>query len=113
MQCNCSAAKMIVCTLPRGLASDVIKSLYERVELINIQHDTGRGIYSNHDTVNPIWQEIDMLSIIVSPEHADHAFCTLYELTQMHINHDRYIYQIHLPYATHFELPKLESHLLQ
>lgn len=112
MQCECSSAKMIVCTLPRGLASEVIKALYERVELINVQHDTGRGIYSNHDIVHPTWQEIDMLSIIVSPEHADHAFLTLYELTQMHMNHDRYIYQVHLPYATHFELPKLGFHPL-
>jgi hypothetical protein len=105
----CSAAKMIVCTLPRGMATDVMKALYERVELINIQHDTGRGIYSNHDIEHPVWQEVDMLSIIVSPEHADHVFLTLYELTQIQMNHDRYIYQVHLPVVTHFELPQLTA----
>lgn len=109
MKCDCAPAKMIVCTLPRGLASEVLKTLYERVELINIQHDTGRGIYSNHDIEHPVWQEIDMLSIIVSPEHVENAFLTLYELTQMHMNHDRYIYQVHLPYATPFALPNLEN----
>jgi hypothetical protein len=105
----CYPATMIVCTVPRGLGSAIIKTLYERIQIINIQHDTGRGIYGHHDLGHPEWQEIDMLNIIVHPEHSDETFRTLYELTDLHLSHGRYIYQAAIPCATEFSLPLMRE----
>jgi hypothetical protein len=109
MNQSCHTATMIVCTVPRGLGTSIVKMLYDRIEIINIQHDTGRGIYGHHDLHHPEWQEMDMLNIIVRPEYADDTFHALYELTDLHLSHGRYIYQVTIPCITEFSLPLISD----
>jgi hypothetical protein len=103
----CEPAKLIVCTLPQGLGADIITNLYEKSEIINIQHDTGRAQYA-HDTTNE-WQEIDMLTVIVKEAFADEVFKLIYELTNMYAEEGRYVYQAHLPAVTPFKLPLMRE----
>ena len=100
---GCTPAKLIVCTVPQGLGVEIVIQLYEKSEIINIQHNTARTQHaheSNHD-----WQEIDVLQVVVKKELADEVFNLMYQLTNLHAQEGRFIYQMHLPRVTPFKLP--------
>lgn len=99
----CTPAKLIICTVPQGIGAEIVVQLYEQSEVINIQHSTARAQYA-HDT-NHDWQEVDILQVFVTEALADEVFKLMYELTNLHGEEGRYIYQVHLPKVTPFKLP--------
>jgi hypothetical protein len=98
-----TSAKLLTCSVPQGFGAEIVIKLYEQSEVINIQHSTARAQYA-HDT-NHDWQEVDILQVFVEESFADDVFKLMYELTNLHAEEGRYVYQMHLPAITAFKLP--------
>ncbi len=103
-QTHCKTAKLIVCVLARGQSSTVLEALEESEaehvlasEYVSIRHQSG----------NMGWEEMDLLRVAVVPKYAESVFDRLYREAETEICEGAYMYQVDVPWITHFELPDI------
>lgn len=100
-------AKLIVCVMERGLANKVVETLYQKKHIVLSEslpvRSQGSTFLPNH------WVEMDMLKVLVMPQYVDDVFEFIFYEGQVSEIEGSYLFQMDVPWATHFELPTEES----
>ncbi|WP_024852074.1 hypothetical protein [Hydrogenovibrio kuenenii] len=104
---NLYQAKMIVCVMSRGLSNQVVEALYEKKHIVISEslpvRNQGSTMLQNR------WIEMDMLKVIVMPQYADDIFEFIFQQGKVAETEGSYMFQMNVPWATHFELPAEEA----
>lgn len=102
---HCQTAKVISCVMARGHGEFVVQALYQQKHILGIDYATGRN--QNLPMGVKEWQEVDMLTAIVSPEYADEVFYEMYHLAKVGETEGGMIFQTEQVISTDFTLPDL------
>lgn len=104
---NLYQAKLIVCVMRRGFASEIVEALSKNNRMVISEtqavRSQGASMLPSH------WVEMDMLKVIVFPQYADEVFECIFEQAKMSEMEGSYMYQVNVPWATHFELPDVDT----
>ncbi len=101
----CKSAKLIVCLLDRGQSHAVLGSLNESAHVLASEYVSIRHLSGMADNFE--CNEVDLLRIVVAPEHAEKLFEELYYLADIGNNKCAFMYQVNAPKATPYELPNI------
>lgn len=100
---NLYQAKLIVSVLSRGLANEIVEEMYAQKKIIATE---ALAVRNQHSLMLPNdWVEMDMLKVVVLPQYADHVFQFIYEHAKVDEIEGSYMFQMNVPWSTHFELP--------
>ncbi len=102
---HCKSAKLIVCVLARGRSHEVLEALgaSEHVlasEFVSIRSQSGKMDLRE-------WDEMDALHVAVAPSYAESVFEMLYHMIEVEAGEGAYMFQVNVPWITHFELPEI------
>lgn len=106
-QDHCLPGKQIVCVLERGQS----KAILEQLHALNlVAAGEFLAVRNQHAMMSESdWVEMDVLKVLVYPQYADQAFELIYEMAQVESREGVYLFQHHVPWMTHFELPQLPA----
>jgi len=104
-QKHCKPAKLIVCTLARGQSRSVLEVLQQTGHVLASEYISIRSQNNSHDDHK--WDDMDSLRIMVAPQYAENIFEMLYHLVEIETHEGVYMFQMNVPWVTHFELPDI------
>lgn len=104
-QDHCKPAKLIVCILERGRSKKVLQALEASENILASEYVSIRSQGALMDDKE--WEEMDSLRVAVAPQYAESVFEMLYFAAEIEACEGAYMYQLNVPWITHFELPEL------
>lgn len=99
-----SPKTLIGVILSQGTATSVLKNIEPEfilaTEFLTLRNEQTTGAYD-------VWEDMDMLKVIVAQEHADQVFEQLYHYAKIEHTEGAYMYQHALANCTDYQLPDL------
>lgn len=97
-------AKLIGGVIARGASKTLIEQLPTQ-GVIASEYVSIRAVQSNMQS--DTWQEMDLLRLVVAPEHAESLFEQVFVMAEIASIEGSYLYQHDLPKSTAYQLPQL------
>lgn len=94
--------KLITCILAKGLSAATLEGLRADMGIDSVNIARGRGGSGRSGSFEV---EMDILEVVVPADRADSVFEYLYDRLEVADKPQRFMFQMALARATHFELP--------
>lgn len=106
-QDHCKPAKLIVCVLDRGRSKEVLQALEASEHILASEYVSIRNQGALMEDKE--WEEMDSLRVAVAPQYAESVFEKLYYVADIENHEGAFMYQMNIPWITHFELPDMPA----
>ena len=98
--------KLIVGILRHGKGIEVSEQLYQEMGIVGASVTSGRGRGAAHKGAFGLWDEVDMISVVVQVDEAEEIFRFIYEAGEVDQRQGGIVFQYPVPLTTRFILPE-------